>query len=220
MSRASHRSFHDFIRDNTVIAHAPLVPEIALHLASEVLPLWQMTEAELDQSGLPPPYWAFAWAGGQALARYILDNPQSVSGKRAFDFGAGSGLVAITAKKSGAAHVAASEIDSFACAAIALNAKLNHVVIDIAARDLVGESVAENIILLGDMFYEKPLADRLADWLAKLARSGAEIFLGDPGRSYFPRRGLVELARYSVPTTRALEDSDLRSTGVFRLTVI
>jgi len=209
--------FTTFVARNTRAQSPPLLPEIALHLASEVLPLWQMTEERLEETGLPPPYWAFAWAGGQALARFILDNPHIVAGKRVLDFGAGSGLVAIAAAKSGATHVIAAEIDDFAKAAIALNARLNDVAIDIVTRDLISEPVAADVLLVGDMCYEKPLADRLTAWLDGLARQGKLILLGDPGRSYFPRQGLSELARYGVQTTRALEDSDLRSTGVFRL---
>lgn len=218
MSSAARLDFPaGFIQTNTQPSAPSLVPEITLHLASEVLPLWQSIEAELEKTGLPPPYWAFAWAGGQALARYVLDNPPFMRGKRVLDFGAGSGLTAIAAAKAGAARVMAADIDAFACAAIALNAKLNAVAIEVVARDLVGEPVEADIMLVGDMCYEKPLAERLCLWLATLARQDMAILLGDPGRSYFPRSRFIELARYSVPTTRALEDSDTRSTGVFRM---
>ena len=206
-----------FVEANTQRLHAPLVPEIALHLASEVLPLWQMTEAELEASGLPPPYWAFAWAGGQALARYILDNSEIVAGKRVLDFGSGSGIVAIAAAKSGATQVTAAEIDDFACAAIALNAAANDVAVNIVTRDVIGETSHGEVILVGDMCYEQPLAGRIEAWLRALAKDGALVLLGDPGRSYFPKSGLEKLARYSVATSRDLEDRDVRETGVYRL---
>jgi predicted nicotinamide N-methyase len=220
MNDLPQRDPRAFIREQTTPAHPPLVPEIALHLASEAVALWQLTEATLERTGLPPPYWAFAWAGGQALARYLLDNPQTVKGKRALDLGAGSGLVAIAAAKCEAREVAASDIDRFACAAIELNAALNRVAIDVVARDLIGKPVGAEIILVGDMCYEKPLAERLCAWLKALAQDGKHVLVGDPGRSYFPRARMGELARYRVPTTRALEDCEFRSTGVFRLGVV
>ncbi len=206
-----------FVEANTQLLHAPLVPQIALHLASEVLPLWQMTESELEASGLPPPYWAFAWAGGQALARYVLDTPGIVAGKRVLDFGSGSGIVAIAAAKAGAGRVLAAEIDDFACAAIALNATANDVGVDIVTRDVIGEDGHGDVILVGDMCYEQPLAGHIEAWLRMLARSGILVLLGDPGRSYFPKSGLEELARYKVATSRDLEDRDVRDTGVWRL---
>jgi predicted nicotinamide N-methyase len=203
-----------FIRDDSQLLAPPLVPEIRLHLASEVIPLWRKTEEELAEIGVPPPYWAFAWAGGQALARYVLDHPDIVAGKRVLDFGAGSGLVALAAAKAGAAHVIAADIDPFAIAAIMRNATANSVTVETVAEDVIG--IAENfdVILVGDMCYERPLAERLMVWL-KL--SPAEVLLGDPGRSYFPKVGLTQLAAYSVPTTRELEDRDIRETGVWRL---
>ena len=205
----------DFIRANTAVAAPPLVPELRLHLATEVTPLWQATEAELERTQLPPPYWAFAWPGGQALARWILDHPADFAGRRVLDFGAGSGLVAIAAAKVGASATAA-EIDGFALAAIRLNADLNGVAVDVAARDVIGELPQWDAVLAGDMCYERPLAERLTTWLRELAAS-ATILLGDPGRNYFPKAGLEQLARYTVPTSRDLEDRDARETGVWRL---
>jgi predicted nicotinamide N-methyase len=207
-----------FIRANTAIATPPLVPEIRLHLASEVTPLWQATEATLAQSQLPPPYWAFAWAGGQALARHILDHPSLVAGHSVLDFGAGSGLVAIAAAKAGASRVTAAEIDGFAAAAIALNAALNEVVIEIATADLLARDPAPwETVLVGDMCYERPLAERLTQWLRLLTRRGATVLLGDPGRAYLPREGLTEIARYQVPTPLDLEDRPMREGVVWRL---
>jgi predicted nicotinamide N-methyase len=207
----------DFIRANTAVAAPPLVPELRLHLATEVTPLWQATEAELERTQLPPPYWAFAWPGGQALARWILDRPADFAGKRVLDFGAGSGLVSIAAAKVGASATAA-EIDAFALAAIRLNAALNAVVLDVAARDVIGEPTRWDTVLAGDMCYERPLAERLTFWLRELAASDVTVLLGDPGRNYFPKAGLEQLARYTVPTSRDLEDRDARETGVWRLT--
>ena len=203
-----------FIRDNSQLLAPPLVPEIRLHLASEVIPLWRKTEEELAKIGVPPPYWAFAWAGGQALARYVLDHPELVLGKRVLDFGAGSGLVALAAAKAGAAHVIAADIDPFAIAAIARNATVNGVAIETVTDDVIGGSELFDLILVGDMCYERPLAERLMLWLKS---SPAQVLLGDPGRSYFPKTGLTQLASYSVPTTRELEDREIRETGVWRL---
>ncbi|HXS05751.1 MAG TPA: methyltransferase [Rhizomicrobium sp.] len=203
-----------FIRDNSELLAPPLVPELKLHLASEVIPLWRKTEEELAEIGVPPPYWAFAWAGGQALARYLLDHPQITAGKRVLDFGAGSGLVALAAAKAGARHVAAADIDPFALAAIRRNADANSVNVETIAHDLIDSADEFDLILVGDMCYERPLAERLMAWLKK---SSAVILLGDPGRSYFPKSGLTRLATYSVPTTRELEDREIRETGVWRL---
>ena len=204
----------EFIRDNSELIAPPLVPEIKLHLASEVIPLWRKTEEELAEIGIPPPYWAFAWAGGQALARYILDHPEIARGKRVLDFGAGSGLVGIAAAKAGAAHVIAADIDPFAIAAAARNARVNGLILETTSRDMIDSDDVFDLILVGDMCYERPLAERLMHWL-KACR--AEILLGDPGRSYFPKSGLTPLASYSVPTTRELEDREIRETGVWRL---
>jgi predicted nicotinamide N-methyase len=205
----------DFIRANAQLLGPPLVPEVSLYLASEVVPLWRRTEEELAQMGVPPPYWAFAWAGGQALARYVLDNPVLVKNRRVLDIGSGSGLVAIAAAKAGAATVLAADIDAFACAAIGLNARANGCAISVTGDDLIGASSAWDVILVGDLFYERPLAERLLAWLKDL---NADILLGDPGRAYFPKEGVTPLARYQVPTTRDLEDREIRDTGVYRLT--
>jgi predicted nicotinamide N-methyase len=203
-----------FIRDNSQLLAPPLVPEIRLHLASEVIPLWRKTEEELAEIGVPPPYWAFAWAGGQALARYLLDHPAIVTNKRVLDFGSGSGLVGLAAAKAGAAHVVAADIDPFAIAAIARNAAVNNVNVETATQDMIGTDDRFDLILVGDMCYERPLAERLMTWL-KATR--ADVLLGDPGRSYFPKTGLTQLANYSVPTTRELEDREIRETGVWQL---
>lgn len=204
----------DFITTNAALIAPPLVPEIKLYLATEVVPLWRATEEELAKSGVPPPYWAFAWAGGQALARYVLDNPVLVRGKRVLDIGSGSGLVGIAAAKSGAASVLAADIDAHACAAIALNAAANDCDIAITQDDVIGLSGDWEVILVGDLFYERPLAERLLAWLGPLA---IPALLGDPGRNYFPKEKVEKLATYTVQTTRDLEDREIRETGVYRL---
>ncbi|MGN6515847.1 MAG: class I SAM-dependent methyltransferase [Rhizomicrobium sp.] len=204
----------DFIRANTELLSPPLVPEVRLHLATEIMPLWRKSEEELEAMGVPPPYWAFAWAGGQALARYVLDNPGAVRGRRVLDFGSGSGLVGIAAAMAGAASVLSADIDRYAEAAITLNARANGVAISTTTDDIIGMRGDWDIILIGDMCYERPLAERLLAWLRD---SGAEALLGDPGRSYFPKTDVERLALYSVQVTRDLEDREIRETGVYRL---
>jgi predicted nicotinamide N-methyase len=203
-----------FVRSVTAPGCPPLVPEIRLLLAGEVVPLWKKTEEALEREGVPPPYWAFAWAGGQALARYVLDH--GLQAQAALDFGAGSGLVAIAAKKAGAANVLAADIDPFAAAAIAANAGANGVEIEVSSEDVIGRA-GWDAILVGDMCYERPLAERLLAWLSEQAKAGVLVLLGDPGRAYFPKTGVEKLARYSVPTTLELEDREVRETGVYRL---
>ena len=203
-----------FITANAALMAPPLVPEIRLYLATEVVLLWRATEEELEKMGVPPPYWAFAWAGGQALARYILDHPQSVAGKRVLDIGSGSGLVAIAAAKAGAASVLAADIDAFSTAAIGLNAAANGATVSVTQDDLIGVQGDWDVILVGDLFYERPLAERLLAWLKPLGRPA---LLGDPGRNYFPKGRTERLALYNVQTSRDLEDRDIRETGVYRL---
>ena len=206
-----------FVRRNTAITAAPLVPEIGLYLATEITPIWQATEETLARSALPPPFWAFAWAGGQALARFLLDHPERVAGRSVLDFGAGSGLVAIAAAKAGAASVLAAEIDHFAAAAIAANAALNHVAIAVTTTDVLDLGPRWEVVTAGDVCYERPMADRVTGWLRGLAARGALVLLGDPGRAYLPSVGLVELARYLVPTSRELEDRDTRDAIVWQV---
>lgn len=204
----------DFIIANAALTAPPLVPEIQLYLATEVVPLWRATEDELAEIGVPPPYWAFAWAGGQALARYVLDNPDIVKAKRVLDIGAGSGIVAIAAVKAGAAEVLAADIDGFSCAAVRLNASANDCTVTVTQDDLIGTANAWDVILVGDLFYERPLAERLLAWLG---RFDVPTLLGDPGRNYFPKDRALKLATYSVQTSRDLEDQEIRETGVYRL---
>ncbi len=206
-----------FILDNTTIAAPPHVPEISLHLAAEAHDLWHRTEEELAEIGLPPPFWAFAWAGGQGLARHVLDNPELVAGKSVLDFATGSGLVAIAAAKAGARRVLAADVDPFCAAAVTLNAAQNDVSIAFDGRDLIGEQGPWDVVLAGDVFYDPAFARRLLPWLLALSKSGTEILIGDPGRSYLPKQHLVEVEVYQVPVTRALEDSEVKRTTVWRL---
>ena len=205
-----------FVRSNTAIVAPPLVPEIRLHLATEVTPIWQATEESLARGAVPPPFWAFAWAGGQALARYLLDRPETVAGRFVFDFGSGSGLVAIAAAKAGARSVVAAEIDHFAVAAIAANASLNRVAVTIADPIDTADPRWE-IVTAGDVCYERDMTDRLVPWLRSLAGDGRLVLLGDPGRAYLPTDGLRRLASYTVPTSRELEDSTARDGVVWRV---
>jgi predicted nicotinamide N-methyase len=208
-----------FILENTALQAPPHTPELKLHLASEVMPIWRMTEEALCEIGLPPPFWAFAWAGGQALARYLLDEPAIVAGKAVVDFASGSGIVAVAAKMAGAARVLAADIDPFCGPAIALNAEANGVALEFTDRDLLDAAPPAwaEVILAGDICYEKPLAAKVMAWLAAAKAQGAMVLIGDPGRSYFPRQGLVKLAEYQVPTTRELEDQEVKKSAVFTL---
>ena len=207
-----------FILANTRLLPVPLVPEVELHLAHEAMPLWQKTEEELGEMGLPPPFWAFAWAGGQALARYVLDHPEAVGSQRVLDLASGSGLVGIAAMKAGAASVLAADIDRFAVEAISLNATVNGVTVEATADDLLAALPPPvDVILVGDLFYEKGLAERLLAWLEAAREQGCEVIIGDPGRSYLPRERLVARASYQVPVTRDLEDAEIKHTCVWML---
>ncbi|KFG66846.1 methyltransferase [Microvirga sp. BSC39] len=205
-----------FILAETRLLPVPHAPEIMLHVADEATELWQRTEEELGEIGLPPPFWAFAWAGGQALARYILDHPDTVSGRRVLDFASGSGLVAIAAMKAGAAEVIACDIDPFAIAAIGVNAQANGVAVAPLAADIVGQDRGWDTVLAGDICYEHDLAARVIEWLLSLSNRGATVLIGDPGRSYLPKDRLESLAMYEVPVTRTLEDSDIKKSSVWR----
>jgi predicted nicotinamide N-methyase len=199
----SHRSF---IKANTQLVTPPACPEIQLHLGTAITPMWHATEAEMHMINLPPPYWAFAWAGGQALARHILDSPWLVRGRKVLDFAAGSGIAGIAAAKAGAASVEATEIDAVASAAIGLNADATS-----APPGLW------DVVLAGDICYERPMAERCFPWLQRLAAQGAMVLLADPGRAYLPAKGLVRLADYTIPTSRDIEDRDSRLTVIYRV---
>jgi predicted nicotinamide N-methyase len=206
-----------FIRANTALIQPPLTPELRLHLASEIVPIWKSTEEELAAQGVPPPFWAFAWAGGQALARYVLDNDELVRGKRVLDFATGSGIVAIAVMKAGAASVLAVEIDDFAIAATLLNAEANGVRVEAEHRDVVGVDGGWDVVLAGDVCYERAMSERVFAWLTTLAVRGALVLIGDPGRNYLPKDRLEPLQTYEVQTTRELEDREIRRTTVYRV---
>ena len=209
----------DFIVANTRLQRPPHTPEIQLHLADEITPIWKLTEEALAEIGLPPPFWAFAWAGGQALARYLIDTPEVVAGKRVIDFASGSGLVGIAAMLAGARDVLCADIDAYCAAALELNAKANGVTCAFTGDDLLDAPAPAwaEVILAGDICYEKPLAERVLAWLAAARAAGATVLIGDPGRSYFPRSGLTRLAEYQVPTTRELEDMAVKRTCVWAM---
>jgi predicted nicotinamide N-methyase len=207
-----------FILENTRLQAPPHTPELTLHLADEVTPIWKLTEEALAEIGLPPPFWAFAWAGGQALARYVLDHPEVVAGKRVIDFASGSGLVAIAAMRAGAASVLAADIDVFCEAAISANADVNGVAVAFTQVNLLdAPPPTADVLLAGDIFYERPMAEAVMAWLAQGRAAGATVLIGDPGRTYFPKDGLVKLAEYQVPTTRELEDMAVKRTSVWTL---
>ncbi|MES0402527.1 MAG: 50S ribosomal protein L11 methyltransferase [Hyphomicrobium sp.] len=216
---AGTASAEAFIRANTTLLSPPLVPEVQLHLAEESLPIWEKTEEELGEMNVPPPYWAFAWAGGQALARYLLDNPQIVRGKRALDLGSGSGLAGIAAMKAGAASVLAADIDTMALAATGLNAAANALAIEMMAGDLLAADPPGtfDVILVGDLFYERELASRVLTFIEAASRHGGLILIGDPQRNYFPKGRFEAAAEYHVPVTRELEDAEIRRTTVWRV---
>jgi predicted nicotinamide N-methyase len=206
-----------FIRANTRLLPVPHAPEIRLHLADEATELWQKTEEELGAIGLDPPFWAFAWAGGQALARYVLDHPGTVAGRHVLDVATGSGLVAIAAAMAGAARVEAIDIDALAEAAVGLNATANGVTVAAATGDPVGTDGGWEVILAGDICYQRDMTEAMIGWLAPLAAAGRTVLIGDPGRTYLPRQRLDRLAEYEVPVTRALEDFEIKRTAVWRL---
>jgi predicted nicotinamide N-methyase len=205
-----------FIFCNTKLQAPPHVPEIRLHLADEAHDLWHKTEEELEAIGLPPPFWAFAWAGGQGLARYILDHPETVRGKRVLDFATGSGLVAIAACLAGAAKVFGADIDPWSSHAVSLNSAANAVTVAFRSENWIGRAVEADVVLAGDVFYDRGLADLLVPWFQQLARQDVVVLVGDPGRSYLPKKWLKAAATYEVPVTRALEDSEVKKTTVWQ----
>ena len=212
-----------FILTNTRLRPVPHVPGIRLHVADEAISLWQSTEEELAEQGLPPPFWAFAWAGGQGMAHYVLDHADEFAGQDVIDFASGSGLAGIAAAVAGAVRVRCADVDPFAASAAALNAKVNGVKVDPVTEDLIGADRevlgAPDVVLVGDVHYEKELAQRVTRWVECLTGEGARVLVGDPGRSYFPKdRGWRPLARYEVPVVRDLEDREIRSVGVFEVT--
>ncbi len=209
------RAAESFIRANTVLTTARQLPEVSLHLATEITPIWQASEAWLAERAIEPPFWAFAWPGGLALARHVLDNPALAAGKRVLDFAAGGGVAAIACARVGAVLVEAAEIDPLALTAVGLNAKANKVEVA-PAGDVVGAACRWDLILCGDVCYEASMTDHIMPWLIEMARS-AEVWIADPGRAYLPKTGLEALASYRIETTLELEDRTSRDVVLYRL---
>ncbi|SDY45003.1 Predicted nicotinamide N-methyase [Micromonospora pattaloongensis] len=206
-----------FVRAYARLAPVAHVPELRLHQAEDAIGLWELTEGEF-RSEQPPPFWAFAWAGGQALARYVLDNPELVAGRRVLDLAAGSGLVAIAAAKAGAAGVRAVDIDPMALAAVALNAEANGVAVTGTVGDILdGDAEGAQVVLAGDVFYSEAMANRVLRFLIRAARGGARVLVGDPGRAFLPRQRFALLASYDVPVPPALETVGVKHTTVWEL---
>jgi len=205
-----------FIAAHTAVSRASIVPEVALHLATEITPIWQASEAWLQERNIEPPFWAFAWPGGQALARAVLDAPERIAGRRVLDFAAGCGVAAIAAAQRGAAHVEAAEIDPLAAAALRLNAALNGEDIAVTEGDVVGAPCRWDVILAGDVCYEAPMTAHILPWLRGMAGQ-CEVWVADPGRAYLPGQGLEPIATHAVPTSLELEDRTLREVTIYRL---
>ncbi|MFF1790570.1 class I SAM-dependent methyltransferase [Kitasatospora sp. NPDC058243] len=207
-----------FIRRETELKPVPFVPEVGLHMAEDAITLWETTERARGEVGLPPPFWAFAWAGGVAVARHVLDHPELVAGRAVLDVAAGGGVVGVAAALSGAASVRAAEIDAYAVAAIGLNAEANGVRVEAALVDLVdGDGAPADVVLAGDVFYERAMAARFLPFLERAAARGATVIVGDPGRAYLPRERFTALAAYQVPVVADLEDTAVKTTTVWRL---
>lgn len=208
---------HAFISSHTDLTCPSDCPEIKLHLATEITPMWMATENFLEKNALPPPFWAFAWAGGQALARFVLDHPERVRGKRVLDFAAGSGLVAIAAAKAGAAEVWTAEIDPIANIAIRLNAEANGVDLGIISENVLEKNETPwDVVLAGDVCYEKPMAELVLAFLLRCKASGAAVFMGDPGRAYLPQSGMNAKAHYTIACTLELEDRTSRDVTIYQ----
>jgi predicted nicotinamide N-methyase len=212
---ASRRAF---ILRHTRLSPVPRVEEIRLHLADEVLPLWHAVQLETADPDAALPYWAVAWAGGLAIARYLRDHPEVVAGRRVFDLGSGSGLCAIAAMHAGAARATGADVDAFAAAAIDLNARANGCRVTVVHRDVLEEEPPDvDLILAGDCWYDGQLASRALPWLHRAAGLGIDVLVGDPGRRYLPADDLIELASYEARTTSDLEDLEQTQSRVYGL---
>ena len=207
-----------FVLRHTRLRPIPGLASVRLHLADEVLPLWRATQLETEDHDAALPYWAFAWAGGLAIARYLEDQPGTVAGRRIFDFASGSGLCAIGAMRAGASSALAADIDPFAAAAIERNARANRCRVTVVRRDVLDEPPPDvDVILAGDCWYEVRLAERVLPWLRRAQDDGIDVLVGDPGRRYLPTDALEELAAYDVETTTELEDLVQKTAAVYRL---
>jgi len=207
-----------FICEHTQIRPPSAVPEISLYLASEATPLWKQTEGLLEQRDVPLPFWAFAWPGGQGIARYLFDNPSVVEGRRIVDFAAGSGLGAIAAMKAGAKSAVAVDIDPLSLASIKMNATINNVIVKpCAGINLEKVPARTDLILAGDICYQQAMSTKVLRWLRICVEAGIEVLLSDPGRAYLPENGKVKRASYNIPTSLDLEDRDVRTTTIWQL---
>ena len=209
-----------FITANTALETPAMVPEFRLWLATEYVPIWQATESWLDEQNVDPPYWAFCWPGGQAVARYLLDHPETVRGRQVIDFAAGSGVSSMAAARAGAARVVANDIDALSLVAARLNAAANGLAIEVSVEDwLAGPDGAPDadVVIAGDVCYEREMSTRALAWLRGHARRDRLVLLGDPGRNYFSAQGLRELARYDIPTSLQLENRGMRETVVWQV---
>ena len=208
----------ELVLARTRLQRPAIVPELQLHLADDMDDAWQHLQDELDAGELPPPYWAFAWLGGQAVARHVLDQPEGVAGRRVLDLACGSGLCGFAAVLAGAAEVLAADIDPFAEAAVALNGRANDLAVGFEGRDLVGSPLSDvDVVLAGDVCYDAEMTAQMLPWLRSVAAAGTRVLLGDPGRHYLPQAGLTEVAAYDVPTTRELEGVHSKRVRVFAL---
>jgi predicted nicotinamide N-methyase len=208
----------EFVRAHTVLAEVPGVPGLLMHQADDAIALWERTEHAADGAALAPPFWAFAWAGGQAVARHLVDAPDTVADRRVLDFACGGGVVALAAARAGAASVLAVDIDRYAIAATRLNAAANALAVDARLADLLdGEPPEVDVVLAGDVSYSREMTARVFGFLDKARARGADVLIGDPGRAYLPRERLVEVGRYTVPVPLALEDATSKSASVWRL---
>lgn len=209
--------YEQFILESTAVQTAPLLPEIRLHLASEITPLWHATEAYLARHGIEPPFWAFAWVGGQALARYVLDHSDVVAGLNVLDIGCGGGICAIAAALAGAQRVCALDVDALACCACQMNAALNDVDdrVIVETADAIGYDLTPfDVILVGDVCYTRGESDDLA---RHLSTATVPVLFGDPGRQFLPRADIRQVATYSVETSRELEADAMTQANVWRL---
>jgi predicted nicotinamide N-methyase len=207
-----------FVLRHTALRPVPALPGISIHLTDDVLAVWHALQVETGDPEAALPYWAVAWGGGQAVARHLQEHPEVVAGRRVYDLAAGSGLVAIAAAHAGAARVEANDVDPFAAAAIALNARANRSRIDVSLRDALDDPPPDaDVVLTGDAWYSAELADRVLPWLRRVSAAGIDILVGDPGRAYLPTDELEEVATYDVRTTSDLEDLRFTDARVFRL---
>ena len=208
----------ELVLARTRLQSPPVVPELRLHLADDMDEAWSALQDELDDGELPPPFWAFAWLGGQAVARHVLDEPSLVTGRSVLDLATGSGLCALAARLAGASSVVAVDVDPFAVEAVGINAAVNGLAVEARCADLLDEPPPEvDVVLAGDVFYDAAMSERVQPWLLAAAAAGSRVVVGDPGRHYLPRALMTEVGSYDVPTTRELEGVEVKTVRVFAL---